>query len=148
MFEKEICYSLGVDVFVTRDENYPLQKAVVDHDQQGVTTVRGREASDEINRKLLEGTGAGGGEWGEGRRRWVGVDLHLLAKGTPSNKATDERRHPQPPIVMRQQGISTEETTVARSQRSMNGRDKVRAYRGGYVETVFKIESRIIEMLV
>ena len=148
MFEKEICYSLGVDVFVTWNENYPLRKAVVDHDQQGVTTVRGREASDEINRKLLEGAGAGGGDWGEGRRRWMGVDLHLLAKGTPSNKATDKRRHPRPPVVVRQQGISMEETTVARSQRSVNRRDKVRACRGGYVETVFKIEPRTIKMLV
>ena len=110
--------------------------------------MRGREAGDEINRKLLERAGTGGGEQRKSGRRWVGVDFHLLAKSAAGNKSTDERRHPQPPIVTRQQRISTEEATMARSQRSMNGRDKVMACRGRYIETVFEIELRTIEMPV
>ena len=42
MFEKEFGDSFGVDGFVTRSENDPLQKAMVDHDQQGIKTSRGR----------------------------------------------------------------------------------------------------------
>ena len=34
MFEEEFGDSFGIDSFVTRSENDPLQKAVVDHDQQ------------------------------------------------------------------------------------------------------------------
>ena len=110
--------------------------------------MRGRETGDEVNRKLLEGAGTGGREWRESGHCQVGVDLHFLAEGAASNKLTDERGHPQPPIVARQRRISTKEATVARSQRSMNRRDEVLSHRGGYIETVFKIKLRIIEMPV
>ena len=80
--------------------------------------------------------------------RVTGVDLHLLAEGATSNKLMDKRGHPQPPIVVRQRRISAKEATVARSQRSMNGRDQVMLCRGGYIETVFKIKLRTIEMPV
>ena len=42
MFEKEFGDSFGIDVFVTRSENDPLRKAVVDHDQQRIKASGGR----------------------------------------------------------------------------------------------------------
>ena len=110
--------------------------------------MRGRETSDKVDRKLLEGAGAGGGEWRESGRCRVGVDLHLLAEGATGNKLADKRGHPQPPIVVRQRRISAKEATMTRSQRSMNGRDQVVLCRGRYIEMVFKIKLRTIEMPV
>ena len=50
VFEKEFSYSLGVNGFSTWDENHPLQKAVVDHDQERIIAIGGWEISDQINR--------------------------------------------------------------------------------------------------
>ena len=41
MFEKEFSNSFGINSFVAWSENYPLQKAMVDHNQERVETVRG-----------------------------------------------------------------------------------------------------------
>ena len=35
-FEKEFSYSLGINVFSAWDENYPLQKTMVDHDHERI----------------------------------------------------------------------------------------------------------------
>ena len=59
MFEKELGDSFGVNGFVTRSENDPLQKAVVNHDQQGIETGRGRQTGDKVDRELLKWAGAG-----------------------------------------------------------------------------------------
>ena len=42
VFEKKFGDSFGINIFGTRDEDDPLRKAVVDHDQQGIETSRGR----------------------------------------------------------------------------------------------------------
>ena len=58
--EKEGCYSLGSDGFLGRAENYPLCKAMVDHDQQGIEARGSGEVSDHAVRDLLKwmrGTG-------------------------------------------------------------------------------------------
>ena len=53
--EKEGSYSLGSDGFLSGAENYPLSKAMVDHDQQRVKVRRGGEVGDKVTRDLLEG---------------------------------------------------------------------------------------------
>ena len=71
--------SSGVDGFLSRAENYPLSKSMVDHDQKGIKTIRKGKVSDQITGDLLKGARAGGwnGEkWGS---RWMGIDLVLLA---------------------------------------------------------------------
>ena len=82
VFEKEFGNSFGIDGFVAWGENYPLRKAVVDHDQEGIETGGGRQIGDKVNRELLERARTGGGHGGEGRDGQVGIHLHLLAKGT------------------------------------------------------------------
>ena len=59
MFEKEFSDSFGIDGFVTRSENDPLQKVVVDHNQQQIKTGRGRQTGDKVDRELLKRAGAG-----------------------------------------------------------------------------------------
>ena len=110
IFEKEFGYSLGVDGFSAWDENYPLRKAMVDHDQERIKT-RGRwKVSDKVNRELLKQATAVGGNWRERRDSGVGVNLHLLTKGATRDEVADEGGHSQPPIV---QGIHAKEPTVA-----------------------------------
>jgi hypothetical protein len=60
-------------------ENYPLCKAVVDHDQEGIKAGRGREIGDEIAGELLEWSRRGGSDGGKGGYGGVRVCLGLLA---------------------------------------------------------------------
>ena len=46
--EKEGSYPLSGDGFLCGAENYPLRKAMVDHDQQQIKTRGDREVSDEV----------------------------------------------------------------------------------------------------
>ena len=65
--EKEGCYPLDGDRFLSGAENYPLCKAIVNHDQQRVETRGGREIGDEVTGDLLEGVRGAGpdqSEWG------------------------------------------------------------------------------------
>ena len=49
IFEKEIGYSLGIDGFSAWDENYPLRKTVVDHNQERIKAGGRWEISDQVN---------------------------------------------------------------------------------------------------
>ena len=46
--EEESGYPFSGDRFLSGAENYPLCKAMVDHDQQGVKARGGREVSDQV----------------------------------------------------------------------------------------------------
>ena len=59
VFEEKFGNSFGINSFVTWGENYPLQKAMVDHNHQQIKTMRQWEIVDEINGQLLEWAGAG-----------------------------------------------------------------------------------------
>ena len=63
--EKEGGYPLSGDCFLGRAENYPLSKAMVDHNQQRVKAGGSGEIGDQIARDLLEGAGHVGLDWGE-----------------------------------------------------------------------------------
>ena len=58
-FEYEVKKQLGnpssVNGLLARCKNYPLCKAMVDHDHDRIKTRRGGEVSDEVNRELLKG---------------------------------------------------------------------------------------------
>ena len=60
VLEKEFPYSCCVDGFGTWDDNYPLCKAMVDHDHDRIQLPHTRKVGDEINRKLFKGKGRGG----------------------------------------------------------------------------------------
>ena len=55
MGEKEFGYSHGIDRLGTRDDDHPLCKAVVDHDQDRVFSADFRKVSDKVYRDLFEG---------------------------------------------------------------------------------------------
>ena len=54
MGKKELGDASHVDVFGAGSKNYPLCKAMVDHDQQRIMAGGWGEISDEVNRKLSE----------------------------------------------------------------------------------------------
>ena len=64
------CYPFSGYGFFCGAENYPLHKAMVDHDQQRVKARGGGEVGDQVARDLLEGARhekLDGGEQGNGR---------------------------------------------------------------------------------
>ena len=46
LFEKEFGYCFGIYGFSTWGENYPLQKTMVDHNQERIIAMRGEEIGD------------------------------------------------------------------------------------------------------
>ena len=62
IFEKEFCYSLGINGFNTWDENHPLRKTVVDHNQERIIARGKWEIGDQVNRQLLKWASAGRGD--------------------------------------------------------------------------------------
>ena len=99
VFEKEFGHSFGIYGFSAWSENYPLRKTVVNHDHERIISTRGQEISNQINGQLLKQLGAVGGNGRECGDSQVGIDLHLLAKGTARDKVVDEGGHTQPPVV-------------------------------------------------
>ena len=55
--EKQLGNSCSVNGLLARCENYPLHKAMVDHDHQGIMAGGWGEIGDEVNRELLEWEG-------------------------------------------------------------------------------------------
>ena len=58
-FEYEIKKQLGnscsINGLLARCKNYPLCKAMVDHDHDRIKSRRGREGGDEVDRELFKG---------------------------------------------------------------------------------------------
>ena len=54
MGKEKLGNASSIDVFGAGSKDYPLHKAMVDHDHQGIMTSRWGEIGDEVNGKLLE----------------------------------------------------------------------------------------------
>ena len=57
MGKKKLGNASTINVFGTRSKDYPLHKAVVNHDHQGIMAGGWGEISDEVNGELLEWEG-------------------------------------------------------------------------------------------
>ena len=79
--EKKSSYSLGSDSFLSGAENYPLCKAMVDHDQQGIKTGGCGKVGNKVTGDLLEGVRSERLDWSEWGDSGVCVGLVLLACG-------------------------------------------------------------------
>ena len=62
MGKKKLGNAGSINVFGTRSKDYPLHKAVVNHDHQGIMAGGWGEISDEVNGELLEWEGRGRGD--------------------------------------------------------------------------------------
>ena len=90
-------YPFSGDHFLSGAENYPLCKAIVDHDQQRVKARGEEEVSDEVTRDLLKGVGCERSNLGERRNSGVCVQFVLLACGTALNVLAYELYKTWPP---------------------------------------------------
>ena len=99
--------------FLGRTENYPLRKAVVDHNQERIKTGGRCEIRDEIARQLLEWTGGRGADGVKGRYRGVRVRLGLLAISTAFNVLSHELGEAGPPAVRCHELMGFEVSRVA-----------------------------------
>ena len=57
MGKKKLGNASSINVFGAGSKNYPLCKAMVDHDHQGIMAGGWGEIGDEVNRELLEWEG-------------------------------------------------------------------------------------------
>ena len=71
--EKECSDSFGGDHFLSGAENYPLCKAMVNHDHQGIKAGGCGGVGDEVTRDLLEGAGSMG--FNQSKRQDGGVSI-------------------------------------------------------------------------
>ena len=83
--KKEGGYPFSSDGLFCGAENYPLHKAMVDHDQQRVKAGGSGEVGDQVVRDLLEGARGIGPDWGEWGDGGMCVRLVLLACSTAFN---------------------------------------------------------------
>ena len=55
IFKEKLGDSSGVNGFGARNKDYPLRKAMVNHDQDRIKIGGGRKVCDEVNRELAKG---------------------------------------------------------------------------------------------
>ena len=97
MFEKKLGYSYGIHGFGAGGENYPLTKAMVDHNHDRIKTVDQREIGNEVGRKVLKGVRALKGKESDGQDHRMGENLVCLANCTPGNIFPDIGGEARPP---------------------------------------------------
>ena len=124
VFEYEVKKQLGnscsINGLLARCKNYPLCKAMVDHDHDRVKSRRGREVGDEVNRELFKGERDIGLDREQRRRDGVSVGLVLLADGTPSDEALYKGGEAWPPEIPFQNCFGAKDTHVTRQGGGMD----------------------------
>ena len=93
------CNPLGGRCFLSRTENYPLCKAMVDHNQERVKARGGGKISDEVAGQLLEWTGGGGANGVKGGYCGMCISLGLLTISTSFDVFSYELGEAGPPVV-------------------------------------------------
>ena len=88
---------------------------MVDHNQKGIKTIGKGEAGDQIAGDLLKGAGAGGWDGEKWGLRRMGIDLVLLAGGTPTDITVNIRGEAQPPKLRGNKLASFENTRMTSS---------------------------------
>ena len=114
MGKKKLGNASSVDVFGTRSKDYPLHKAVVDHDHQEIMAGRWGEIGDEVNGELPEWEGQGRGDGRQGRTCGMMVYFVLLAHGTAQDKGIDKGGQTRPPEVTFNDGLGAETPCMSR----------------------------------
>ena len=118
VFEYEVKKQLGnpcsVNGLLTRCKNYPLSKAMVDHDHDRIKSRGGREVSDEVNRELFKGERDGGLDREERRDNGVSIGLVLLANGTTNDEMFHKGGEAWPPEILFQNRFGVKDTHVTR----------------------------------
>ena len=118
--EKQLGNSCSIYSFRARGEDYPLCKAMVNHDHDRIKPRREWEVGDEVNRELFEGERNGGRDWTERGNSGMSVDLVLLANSTTRNEVFDKSGKTRPPEVVLNDRFSAEDPHVSREGGRVN----------------------------
>ena len=145
MVEKKLGYSCGIYGFGTRDENYPLTKAMVDHNHDRIKTIDWWKVGDKIDRKVLEGARAFKCEGGDGGDCRMGEDLVCLANCTAESVFLDIGGEARPPVILGKKGNGAKISTMATLEEAMDSSDQIMVGWFRNIETRFVIESSIVE---
>ena len=148
-FEYEVKKQLGdsyhVNSLLARCKNYPLRKAMVDHDHDRIKPRGRREVSDEVNGELLKWESDSGCDREERGYNGVRIGLVLLADGTTSDEVLHKGRETWPPEIPFQKCFGAKDTHVTRQRGGMDGVELGRASRRGYKHTIMEIKMSVIE---
>ena len=120
ILKEKLGNSGSINGFGARSKDYPLHKAVVDHNQDRIKTRQGRKISDEVDGELAEGERSGGWDGMESRRGGVSINLVLLADCTAIDKVFDKGGKTGPPVVMFKGSLGAEDIHMTREGRGMN----------------------------
>ena len=130
--EEKGSHPFSGDHFLSGAENYPLRKAMVDHDQQRIKARGGGEVSDEVTGDLLEQARGVGLDQSERGDSGVRVGLVLLAYGTAFDILPYKLHEPRPPK------FSSDELVSLQVARVSSGLMVIAASEDGVTEGVFQ----------
>ena len=119
--KKQLDNSCGINGLVARCKNYPLCKAMVDHDHDRIKSCRRREIGDEVNGQLLKGESDIGLDREQRRHDRVCVGLVLLADGASGDKVLYEGGETRPPEILFQDHFGMKDTHVTRQRGGVDG---------------------------
>ena len=100
MFEKKLGYSCSIHGFGAGGKNYPLTKAMVDHDHDRIKTIDRREVGNEVDGEVLEEARALKGEGSDGWDCRMGEEFVCLANHTPRNIFPDIGGEAGLPVIL------------------------------------------------
>ena len=135
----------SIDVFGAGSEDYPLHKAVVDHDHQGIMAGGQGEISDGVNGELPEWEGRGRGDGRQGRTCGMMVYLVLLACGAARDKGIDKGGQTRPPEVTFDDGPGAETPCMSGGGGFVQGANKGAAGRRWYIHPSLKVEVAVLK---
>ena len=143
--KKKLGNASSINVFRAGSENYPLCKAVVDHDHQGIMASRWGEIGDEVNRELLEWEGRRRGDGRQGRTCGMMVHLVLLAHGTARDKGIDKEGQTRPPEVTFDDGLGAKMPCMSRGGGFVQRANEGVVSCQWYIYSSFKVEAAVLK---
>ena len=119
--EEKSSYFGHVDGFGAWNDNYPLHKAVVDHDQNGVHPAYFQEVCNKVHRELFKREGCCGSDGVQWRANRVCIHFVLLAYGASFNELVNVSSQAWPPEVTFKESLGMESTCMPKGGRGMKG---------------------------
>ena len=124
IFKEKLGGSSSINGFGAGNKDYPLRKAMVNHDQDRIKTRGGKKVCDEVDRELVEGERSGGRDGMERRRGGVSINLVLLADCTAIDKVFDKGGKTRPPVIAFKDGLHAEDAHMTREGGGMNSMEQ------------------------
>ena len=111
--EKKIGYSCSIHCFSARGKNYPLMKAMVDHNHDRIEAIDGGKVGNEVHGEVLKRAGAFKSKGGDGQDYRMGEYLVCLANSIPRDIFSNIDREAWPPVVLGEESNGPQVATMA-----------------------------------